>query len=112
VQKLLRHGADPLICTADFMYPFDLAHKNGYNDVENLIKRYISACKIDELKRNEENPAELLVYLKKKFADKDTDLNELLERNPECANEKEKYERNFSDLLSFIRCFSNKTKAK
>jgi hypothetical protein len=73
------------------MYPFDLANKNGYYEVENLIKRYLSACKIEKLKANKENPAELFEYLSKKFAKEDVDLNELLEGDLQDPEEKEKY---------------------
>jgi len=72
------------------MYPYDLAHKNGYKEVENLIKRYLSACKIEKLKRNQENSGELLEYLSKEFANKDTDLNKILDENLEDSEEKEK----------------------
>ena len=65
------------------MYPFDLANKNGYNDVENLIKRFLSACKIQKLKANHANPTELLEYLSKKFANENANLDELLESNLE-----------------------------
>jgi ankyrin repeat protein len=33
VKKLLRHGADPIIHTIDYLYPFDLAKKNGHTEV-------------------------------------------------------------------------------
>ena len=33
VQKLLKLGADPLIHTFDYMYPFDLAENAGFTSV-------------------------------------------------------------------------------
>jgi hypothetical protein len=73
------------------MYPFDLANKNGYYEVENLVKRYLSAFKIEKLKANKENPTELFEYLSKKFSKEDADLDELLAGDLQDPNEKEKY---------------------
>ena len=33
VHKLLKLGADPLICTSDYLYPFDIAQNFGFNEV-------------------------------------------------------------------------------
>ncbi|CAF0769908.1 unnamed protein product [Brachionus calyciflorus] len=51
VHKLLRLGADPLICSIDYLYPHDIAEKYGFNDIKDLIQNYLKAKKIETLKQ-------------------------------------------------------------
>jgi ankyrin repeat protein len=48
VQKLLKLGADPLLFTADYLYPFDLAESSGFTSVSLLIKRFIKVQKLEQ----------------------------------------------------------------